>query len=313
MLSWRLHLCWSLALAGALPLACSSGAPPATGAGGAATGGGATHTSSSTASSSSGLPLTPTFTVSGVVTDGTSPVEGAIVMQGGAGVPAMITGPDGAYSITLTEAIPGTPTVVATKLGYRTEGVEIFSLPVDPVEIALRQVTLPDNPGYVYGDPGTGETPHDTTTAYCGHCHITLVKQFQGSAHAASARSPLVQDLYAGVSEAHADPASCAAAGGVWRAGLVPGAPATTTSKCYLGGGVLPDLNPGCGGPGQLALRRSGAPRGRRAGLLRRLRRLPRAGHGRPRRRPEPARRGGRRVPATGTTATSATTSATST
>jgi hypothetical protein len=189
--------------------------------------------------------------VSGVVTDGTNPIDGAIVMQGG-GQPAMTTGPDGKYTITMTQAIPGTPTVVAAKVGYRAAGVEFTSLPDGPVDLVLTSPTPPDNPGYVYGDPGTGDAAHDNSTKYCGHCHTTFAKQFQGSAHAAAARSPLLQDLYAGVSEAYPSQSVCQTAGGVWRTGLVPGT-ASTTSKCYLGGGVLPDLNPACGGAGQLA------------------------------------------------------------
>src|SRR5205814_893027 len=84
--------------------------------------------------------------VTGVVTDGMSPVEGALVMQGG-GDPqqGVTTGADGAYSIELTQMIPGTPTVVAAKIGYRTAGVEFYELPGGPVELALRFVTPPDS------------------------------------------------------------------------------------------------------------------------------------------------------------------------
>ncbi len=39
--------------------------------------------------------------------------------------------------------------------------------------------------------------------------------------------------------------------------GRVPGTEATTTSKCYVGAGVLPDLNSACGGAGRARLRRS--------------------------------------------------------
>jgi hypothetical protein len=239
------------ALLTALAAACSSN-NPAIGSGGA--GGAATSSSRAVAvaaSSGSGLPLTDTFMVTGTVTDGTNPIEGAIVMQGG-GQPAMTTGPDGTYTIMLTQAIPGTPTVVAAKVGYRAAGVEFSFLPDGPVDLVLTLPTPPDNPGYAYADPGTGDAAHDNNTSYCGHCHTTFAKQFQSSTHAAAARSPLLQDLYAGVSEAYPSQSVCVAAGGVWRTGLVPGT-GSTTSKCYLGGGVLPDLNPSCGGPAQLA------------------------------------------------------------
>ena len=66
-------------------------------------------------------------------------------------------------------------------------------------------VRAPDLAG---ADPGTGDPAHDSSTLFCGHCHTTFVKQFQSSAHAMSARDPLVQDLYAGVASAVADAAS---------------------------------------------------------------------------------------------------------
>jgi hypothetical protein len=242
--------------------ACSSDTDPASSTttggnqGGGGQGGMTATTSTSTdvtsSSGSGGNGLPDTFMVTGVVTDGEQPVEGAVVMQAG-GAPALTTGPDGSYTIELTKAIAGTPTVVATKMGYRTIGVEFLELPARPVEIALKYVTPPDNPAYVYRDPGTGDPAIDNSTAYCGHCHTTFTAQFQTSAHAKATRDPLVQDLYAGVSGAYATQAECEGAGGVWRVGLVPGTAASSAAKCYLGGGVLPDLNAQCGGPGQLA------------------------------------------------------------
>lgn len=239
----------------ALPAGCSGEAPATSSSTG--TGGASSASSSSGATSSSGsggeAPLPHTFMVSGTVTDGTNPVEGAFVLQGGAAMPAMTTGPDGAYSITLTQDIPGIPTVVATKLGYRTRGVEFIALPEGPVDLDLRIVSPPDNTSYVYGDPGIGTVEHDNSTKYCGHCHTSFVAQFQTSAHAKATRDPLVQDLYAGVTEAFTTQAACVAAGGLWKVGLTPGSPQTPVSKCYQGGGVLPDLNPGCGGAGKPA------------------------------------------------------------
>lgn len=240
----------------AAPAGCA-GDPDATGAaatsGGSGGGGGAPVTSSTVQSSAAvtgaGGAWPDEVTVTGTVTDGTSPIEGAIVMQGG-GKPDFVTGPDGAFSIALTNQIPGEPTVVAAKTGYRAAGVGFSDLPEGPVELVLIFAAPPDNTGYVYGDPGKGSVETDNSTKYCGHCHTTFAKQFQSSAHAKATRDPLVQDLYAGVSQAHLDKTSCEAAGGQWRAGLVPGTAADAAQKCYLGGGVLPDLNPGCGGVG---------------------------------------------------------------
>lgn len=207
-------------------------------------GGGASVTSTSTASSSStGTPLPDVFTVTGVVTDGTAPLPNAIVMQGG-GDPSFRTGPDGTFSIELTKALPGVPTVVAAKEGYRSTGEEFVFLPATPITLVLREVAPPDNDlGYQFSDPGVGDAVKDNSTALCGHCHTTFVAQFQESAHAEATRSPFVQDLYAGVASAITADASCTQAGGVVRTGTTPGAPGTAASRCYVGHGVLSDLN----------------------------------------------------------------------
>jgi hypothetical protein len=236
-----------------LPCACSEDAP-------AGQGGSASHASTSPATSTAttsvgtgfggSVELPYTFTVTGVVTDGAAPVEGAIVMQAG-GEPAMVTGSDGAYAVEITLDIPGIPTVVAAKVGYRTRGVELDALPRGPVELALRHVPPPDNAlGYTYGPPGQGDAQADSSTRYCGHCHTALTAQFLTSGHSRATRDPLVQALYAGVST-HAAEAPCVEAGGRWRAGRVPGSEGDTAMRCYLGSGVLPDLNPSCGGAAQ--------------------------------------------------------------
>ena len=243
----------------AAPSGCSGDPAETAGSGGAGGGGGEMMVAASASQTSgpgpvvgSGGALPDEFVVTGTVTDGSAPLEGAIVMQGG-GEPLLVTGPDGAFSITLSNAIPGTPTVVAAKTGYRSRGVEFTELPEGPVELDLIFAAAPDNTGYTYGNPGKGSLETDNSTKFCGHCHTTFAKQFQSSAHAKATRDPLVQDLYAGVSRAFVDKASCEAGGGQWRAGLVPGTASDTLQKCYLGGGVLPDLNLGCGGAGELA------------------------------------------------------------
>lgn len=246
-------------VAGAALFGACSSEPVATsgGVGGASSSSsasGASSSSSSTgavaaSSSSSGLP--PTFDVSGVVVDQDGePLEGAWVLQGGAQKPALTTGKDGAFKLTITTSIPGTPAVVATKEGYRTGGVELDPVPDAPVTIVEHYVTPPDNPTYVYGDPGTGDKGHDNNTSYCGHCHTTFVKQADASAHGKSASDPWLWDQFKGISEAFKDAASCKAAGGEWKSGEVPGAPIATDPYCYVGASVLTDLNPGCGGKG---------------------------------------------------------------
>lgn len=165
------------------------------------------------------------------------------MLQAG-GAPQVVTGLDGTFTITITKAIPGVPAAAAGHVGYRSAAVELFELPIQPIELVLRIAKPPDNEfTYSYGDPGTGDVGHDNNTSFCGHCHTTFAAQFQTSAHARAARSQPLQDLYAGVAGAIGDAGACAAAGGVWRAGAVPGALGASQQRCYLGHGVLPDLN----------------------------------------------------------------------
>lgn len=208
-----------------------------------------TATTTSTSGSGGSTALPDKFTVTGVVTDGSAPVAGAIVMQAG-GSPTFTTGPDGAFSIELSKEVPGTPTIVAAKIGYRSAGAELLVLPDGETELVLRAVNPPDNPGYKFEPPGTGDPAIDNSTAVCGHCHTTFVAQYRTSAHAKATKDPLVQDLYAGVSEGAVSGAECAQRGGEFRPGLVPGTESDVADKCYVGGGVLPDLNQGCGAPG---------------------------------------------------------------
>ncbi|MBK9262531.1 MAG: carboxypeptidase regulatory-like domain-containing protein [Polyangiaceae bacterium] len=243
----------TLVASAAFALGCGEDKPITTTGSGGMGGAGSTISSSSstgsTSSSSSGA-FPDVFTVTGIVTDGEKPVADAIVLQGG-GKPAFVTGADGTFTLEMTTTIPGTPTVVASKIGYRTGGVEFIEAPVESVEIVMHEVKPPDNTmGYTYGPPGVGDADIDNSTAVCGHCHTTIVAQFNTSAHAKATKDPLVQDLYAGTS--NADAASCTAAGGIFRQGLVPGTAMDTKNKCYVGGGVLADLN-GCGAPNDLA------------------------------------------------------------
>jgi hypothetical protein len=223
------------------------------GAGGAG-GGTVTTTGASTTTigvGGSGQPLTPLFSVDGIVLDQNgAAVEGAFVLQGGKShLPPLLTGPSGTFSVELSYEGMGIPAVVATKAGYRTRGHEFTSLPTGPVELVLYAAEGPDNLSYTYGAPGEGDDP---TTAFCGHCHVQITQEFQRSKHAKAASNSLVQDLYAGVASAITSAAACQARGGVWRTGLVPGSDNDTAARCYLGFGVLPDLN-GCGGPGDVA------------------------------------------------------------
>ncbi len=258
----------ALAVLGGIIGACGTSDEVKSGAGGASGAEGvASHASTtnasvvaSTTASTGGLPCS--FVVTGIVTDGSAPLSGAIVMQAGGPIGATLSGDDGSFSFTMDDSIPGVPTLVASRLGYRTHGIEFSALPEGPVELALRAVSPPDNEAYVFEDPGTGEPAHDVSTAYCGHCHTTFVKQFQSSAHARAARDRTVQDIYAGVLEATSE-ADCVSRGGAWKAGHTPGTK-LASMRCYGEGGVLPDLN-GCGQAGSLACDDPALPEAERA------------------------------------------------
>jgi len=203
-------------------------------------------------SSSSGVltDLPPSFTVEGTVVDENGvPIEGAMVLQGGRPETLLFSNADGSFSIELDYLGYGIPGVTAITEEHRAAGTEFHTLPDGPVELVLHKAHAPDNPNYGYLKPGDAESP---STEFCGHCHNTFAGEFQSSKHAEATRDPLVQDLYAGVTQAQNDEGSCIAAGGRWQQGLVPGTASDPIHKCYVGG-VLPDLNESCGASGQPA------------------------------------------------------------
>ena len=190
------------------------------------------------------------FTVTGMVTDAYgAPVAEAFVLVGGREETLVLTETDGSFALWYEEIPLGEPAIVATKEGYRTAGYEHFD-EGEFVSISMMEVEPPDNIEYVYEHPGNG---FNDMKEDCSHCHTSYVIDFLTSKHASAAQNPLLHDLYAGVSQAHEDEAACTEAGGIWTRGLEPGTEGNTIEKCYLGGGVLPDLNPFCGGIDTLA------------------------------------------------------------
>jgi len=208
---------------------------------------GTIDTSSPAQSGDTGL---ASFEVRGTVTDqdGTAVPE-AIVMVGGQPDTRVLTDDEGSYTVWFTENGMGEPAIVAAKQGYRATAREFFS-PDTPLDLRLKLVGPPDNEDYRYQNPGDGFNEAEEN---CSHCHTNFVLDFIQSKHAESARNPLLQDIYAGVNRALNNEEDCLNAGGAWRQGLEPGTASTAVSKCYLGGGVLPDLNSACGGIDQQA------------------------------------------------------------
>jgi hypothetical protein len=185
------------------------------------------------------------FEVTGtVVDDDGAGLPEAMVLVGGREDTLVFTDEDGLFSLWYTEIKYGQPAVVAAKEGFRAIGFDYFE-PDTPITLTLREVKGSDNVAYTYQDPGNGL---DLMKEDCSHCHGSFVSEFMGSKHAEATKNPLLQDLYAGVTRAYSDEDSCTLAGGVWADGLEPGTVSDSLSKCYLGGGVLPDLNLNCGG-----------------------------------------------------------------
>ncbi len=176
------------------------------------------------------------------------PEYGVRILQAGLPEQHWHTNLLGQVTVQVDLTIQGDVVLVGSHPEARIRAVEIVPGFIEE-EIIIDLVRFPpdDNPEYEFQPAGEpGKSP---TTEYCGHCHVTLVADWFGSVHRQSASNPVVQDLYAGSAGALADPESCVAAGGQWLSGLIPGT-GDTGERCYLGAGVLPSLNPGCGSPG---------------------------------------------------------------
>lgn len=169
------------------------------------------------------------------------PTAGVRVLQPGS-TREWVTEADGRATVDLDLAVVGELFVVASHPDARILGAE----PPEPggaVAIELVRFDRADNPSYVFQDPGTPD--RRDTTGQCAHCHGSIDDDWWASPHRTSASSAVVQDLYAGTVAALAAEADCADAGGRWLAGLAPGT-GVAASRCYLGDGALPALNPDC-------------------------------------------------------------------
>ncbi len=173
------------------------------------------------------------------------PTQGVRVVQGGCPDDVWtLTNEKGDAELLLDLTILGDLMAVASHPEARVKAVRIY---VDSVEeeynIALTRYNTDGSPDYEFqwpGEPGKADK-----TEYCGHCHVSILDQWWGSAHRSSASNPIVHDLYAGTASAFGDASACVEAGGQWKQGIIPGT-AEPGYRCYLGQGALQDLNPGC-------------------------------------------------------------------
>ena len=187
------------------------------------------------------------FEVTGtIIDDEGNPLSDATVMVGGRADTMVTTSSDGTFSLWFPGSTQGEPAIVGAKDGYRAQGFEFFK-PDTPITIKLRKINPPDNTEYTYMDPGSG---FDHMKEDCSHCHTSFSLDFISSGHIEATKNPLLQDLYAGVTNLHSTPEECEEAGGKWEMGIKPGDPEQNIEKCYIGG-VLSDINENCGGEGQ--------------------------------------------------------------
>ncbi len=177
-----------------------------------------------------------------VTLDG-QPVADVVVMQAGASSHVTTDG-TGVAELTLDPEVPGERFVVASHPEAR-QGWDYVPSTGD-LSLALSRYDTSDNADYSFDPPGVdGTLTGSPTTDYCGHCHKPFIEEFVTSMHNDAASDVQVQDLYAGVATSR-DEASCESVGGAWRTGLEPGTRAAL-ERCYVGHGVLPDLNESCG------------------------------------------------------------------
>lgn len=174
-----------------------------------------------------------------------APAEGVLISQPGT-TRQWTTDSAGQVEVELLLGVEGDLALAASHPDARIGGDSIYdsTLEAGELSISLSRFLPTDNPAYIFQDPGTPE--RSDTTGQCSHCHLTMTEDWYSSAHRGSASNPQVQDLYAGVAGALDDEGACQEAGGRWWEGRQPGTNEAAW-RCYLGEGVLPTLNEGCG------------------------------------------------------------------
>lgn len=136
--------------------------------------------------------VTLTVTLDGV------PTAGIRVMQGGS-QQHQRTDADGRVTVPIDHALDGVPVIVASHPDARTKAFTLW--PDEPPQDRLELRRLgPDNPEYTFLDPGTPR--RRSSTAQCGHCHLTMNDDWFESPHRTSASNPIVQAVYRGTNSA---------------------------------------------------------------------------------------------------------------
>ncbi|MFT7622995.1 MAG: FtsP/CotA-like multicopper oxidase with cupredoxin domain, partial [Myxococcota bacterium] len=172
------------------------------------------------------------------------PIAGALALQAGAEEAAVKTDSTGRATVVVDLNVPGNALVAVSHPAARIGLAPIYLGTLEAeYPVALKRFSTKDNQNYPYapaGSPGKANS-----TEFCGHCHVTILADWWDSSHRQSASNPLVHDLYSGAAAAFNSEVVCTEQGGAWLPGLIPGT-GDAGHRCYLGGGVLPDLNPDC-------------------------------------------------------------------
>ncbi len=182
-----------------------------------------------------------------------APVEGAFALVGGAPASAWaVTDADGRATVQVDDDGISNRWLTADKEGYTAGGIDLDDThgPDGESEIVIFPLPDPsaDNVDYHFQPGGWADSPDVTE---CGHCHRSIGDDWALSPHRNSARMRNLWDMYTGGSDRLVD--TCEEAGGWIAEGQDPGEEGVAAERCYFGGGVLPFLHEGCGGPDEMA------------------------------------------------------------
>lgn len=141
------------------------------------------------------IPALEAYEVQVTVTLDGAPVQGATVMQAGTQAEA-ISAADGTALVSVDPTVAGAIWVVASHPDARNAGLEVAG--PSAVEIALISIVRLDNLDYVFKEAGPLDA-EDSNTGQCGHCHVTLHREWYQSPHRTAASNPAVHDVYQGI------------------------------------------------------------------------------------------------------------------
>lgn len=131
--------------------------------------------------------------IKGTVTNGKSPIQGAVV-KWQASSNKVVTDQNGKFELLVSEK-SNSNLVTAWKEGYFNGGIE-YKNDIQNLEIILNPLPEKDNAEYEFVDPVPN---YNDDIKNCGDCHASIIyKQWDNNAHSKSATNPIFFDLYNG-------------------------------------------------------------------------------------------------------------------